>query len=220
MNRSKSQDALQATAVVSASTTPRKRKWSRPFAAFSSRAPSDAAPPWRRARACLVVGAMVAAIIACVVVARRSTPARVRDPPTARVPWRVVTGARTTHRFFDSSPLSPSGRFLVATATRREGPRDVTPGDAARVVVIDLAAGDAVVYSRRTRAWDAQLGAQAQWGATDDELYFNDVVDARARPARRSGSRRRRGDIAATPWVADVGAAATRRRRPKARGSR
>merc|ERR1711965_378683 len=98
--------------------------------------------------------------------------------------WGVVGGARTTHRFFDSSAISPSGRYVCATRTRREGPADVTPGDVAEVVVYDLQKKRKdrfpVVYRRPTAAWDAQLGAQVQWGASDDELYFNDVVGTRS----------------------------------------
>ena len=93
-------------------------------------------------------------------------------------------GARATHRFFDSSAISPSGRYVCATRTRREGPADVTPGDVAEVVVYDLQKKRKdrfpVVYRRPTAAWDAQLGAQVQWGASDDELYFNDVVETRS----------------------------------------
>ena len=57
------------------------------------------------------------------------------------------------------------------------------PGDVAEVVVYDLQKKRKdrfpVVYRRATAAWDAQLGAQVQWGASDDELYFNDVVGTR-----------------------------------------
>ena len=118
------------------------------------------------------------------VVAPRWGAATIKRPrSTYDVRWRVVGGARTTHRFFDSSAISPSGRYVCATRTRREGPADVTPGDVAEVVVYDLQKKRKdrfpVVYRRATAAWDAQLGAQVQWGASDDELYFNDVVGTR-----------------------------------------
>ena len=118
------------------------------------------------------------------VVAPRWGAATIKRPrSTYDVRWRVVGGARTTHRFFDSSAISPSGRYVCATRTRREGPADVTPGDVAEVVVYDLQKKRKdrfpVVYRRPTAAWDAQLGAQVQWGASDDELYFNDVVGTR-----------------------------------------
>ena len=119
------------------------------------------------------------------VVAPRWGAATIKRPrSTYDVRWRVVGGARTTHRFFDSSAISPSGRYVCATRTRREGPADVTPGDVAEVVVYDLQKKRndrfPVVYRRATAAWDAQLGAQVQWGASDDELYFNDVVGTRS----------------------------------------
>ena len=119
------------------------------------------------------------------VVAPRWGAATIKRPrSTYDVRWRVVGGARTTHRFFDSSAISPSGRYVCATRTRREGPADVTPGDVAEVVVYDLQKKRKdrfpVVYRRPTAAWDAQLGAQVQWGASDDELYFNDVVRTRS----------------------------------------
>ena len=118
------------------------------------------------------------------VVAPRWGAATIKRPrSTYDVRWRVVGGARTTHRFFDSSAISPSGRYVCATRTRREGPADVTPGDVAEVVVYDLQKKRKdrfpVVYRRATAAWDAQLGAQVQWGASDDDLYFNDVVGTR-----------------------------------------
>ena len=126
--------------------------------------------------------AFAAAAAVLVIIVRRSRP----GPPRGAVLLgrrlvdrgvRVVTGPNTFHRFFDSSPFSPSGRYLVATRTARGGPRDVAPLEAGAVVVYDLVAGGrAPVYERATRAWDAQLGAQAQWGATDDVLYLNDVA--------------------------------------------
>ena len=119
------------------------------------------------------------------VVAPRWGAATIKRPrSTYDVRWQVVGGARTTHRFFDSSAISPSGRYVCATRTRREGPADVTPGDVAEVVVYDLQKKRKdrfpVAYRRPTAAWDAQLGAQVQWGASDDELYFNDVVGTRS----------------------------------------
>ena len=119
------------------------------------------------------------------VVAPRWGAATIKRPrSTFDVRWQVVGGARTTHRFFDSSAISPSGRYVCATRTRREGPADVRPGDVAEVVVYDLQKKRKdrfpVVYRRPTAAWDAQLGAQVQWGASDDDLYFNDVVGTRS----------------------------------------
>jgi len=75
------------------------------------------------------------------------------------------------HRFYDTSPLSPSGRYLAATELPYED-RLPAPGDSARVVVIDLHSGEEI-YGSATAAWDMQVGAHAQWGAGDDCLFFN-----------------------------------------------
>ena len=65
------------------------------------------------------------------VVAPRWGAATIKRPrSTYDVRWQVVGGARTTHRFFDSSAISPSGRYVCATRTRREGPADVVLLDA------------------------------------------------------------------------------------------
>ncbi|MGA0546266.1 hypothetical protein ACO2Q1_13410 [Brevundimonas sp. VNH65] len=88
--------------------------------------------------------------------------------------WRVSrAGHPAIHRFYDTWPISPSGRYLALTEFARD---DILPepGDTAEVVVRDLENGD-VVYRSATRAWDTQLGAQVQWGATDRQLLFNDM---------------------------------------------
>lgn len=85
-------------------------------------------------------------------------------------------GARTIHRFFDTSPFSPSGRYLALFRFPREdsSPR---PGEAGEVVLVDLVTGGERVVAR-SRGYEMQLGANVQWGATDAELYFNDVDPA------------------------------------------
>lgn len=45
----------------------------------------------------------------------------------------------------------------------------------AEVVIVDLVSGEERVVAR-TAAWGAQLGAQVQWGATDDFVLFNKIV--------------------------------------------
>ena len=83
---------------------------------------------------------------------------------------------RVIHRFFDTSPFSPSGRYLGLTRLPSE--TDVPqPGDPAEVVVVDLAEGTEAVVAT-TRGWDTQLGAQVQWGSSDSELYYNDLDPA------------------------------------------
>lgn len=92
-----------------------------------------------------------------------------------KVPVWCVTPSlgRTIHRFFDTSPFSPSGRYLGLTRLPFED-RLPAPGDVAEIVLVDLMNGQEQVVAE-TYGWDTQLGAQVQWGATDNELLFNDV---------------------------------------------
>ncbi|UCH02210.1 MAG: hypothetical protein JSV20_10505 [Candidatus Bathyarchaeota archaeon] len=80
---------------------------------------------------------------------------------------------RIIHRFFDTSPFSPSGRYLGLTRLPFEN-RLPTPGDVAEIVLIDLETGEERVLTK-THGWGTQLGAQVQWGRDDTQLYFNDV---------------------------------------------
>ena len=84
------------------------------------------------------------------------------------------------HRFFDTSPISPSGRFLAVT---RFAPKDrmPVPGEPAEVVLFDLQKGGHRVVAE-THGWDTQLGAQVQWGRDDTQLFFNDMDITAWRP--------------------------------------
>lgn len=57
----------------------------------------------------------------------------------------------------------------------------MTSGMRAYVMVLDLLTGEEDKVAHTT-AWDSQLGAQVQWGRTDDLLLFNDVVSAEREP--------------------------------------
>lgn len=88
--------------------------------------------------------------------------------------WCVTPKRRgVIHRFFDTSPFSPSGRYLALTQFPFED-RLPAPGDVAQILVVDLATGEQAIVAD-TRGWDTQLGAQVQWGISDTELFFNDV---------------------------------------------
>lgn len=80
---------------------------------------------------------------------------------------------RCIHRFHSSSPFSPSGRYLGLTRLSRED-RPPEPGEPAEIVLVDLITGEQKIIAE-TSGWDTQLGAQVQWGASDSELFFNDV---------------------------------------------
>ena len=108
------------------------------------------------------------------------------QPDSALFPTWIITppNVSTIHRFFDSSPFSPSGRFLGLTripnlfknSDDSSHSNDLPTGGEAEVVVIDLLKGtERVVF--RTRAWGAQLGAQVQWGDKDTDLFFNIAGD-------------------------------------------
>ena len=84
------------------------------------------------------------------------------------------------HRFFDASSLSPSGRYIGLFRFIAED-RLPEPGDAAEIVVVDLETGDQRVVAE-TRGWDTQMGAHVQWGASDAELFFNDMDTETWRP--------------------------------------
>lgn len=77
------------------------------------------------------------------------------------------------HRFFDASSISPSGHYVALTRFLREDQLP-QPGDTAEIVVIDLLSG-LVQTVAQTHGYDTQLGAQVQWGGTDEELFFNDM---------------------------------------------
>ena len=95
--------------------------------------------------------------------------------------WCITPGeGRCFHRFFDTSPVSPSGRYVALTRLPFENHMPA-PGDVAQVVLVDLQTGEERVVAE-TAGWDTQLGAQAQWGADDSQLCFNDVDTSEWRP--------------------------------------
>lgn len=97
-----------------------------------------------------------------------------------RYPCTVVTppDGHYMTTFFDVDPFSPSGRFLLVTQVPFIN-RIPIPGDVARVCVIDLLQGTCrSVYE--TTGWGAQLGANVQWGASDDVVFCNDIIEGKA----------------------------------------
>ncbi|OPZ83232.1 MAG: hypothetical protein BWY76_02372 [bacterium ADurb.Bin429] len=80
---------------------------------------------------------------------------------------------RVIHRFFDTSPFSPSGRYLALLRLPVED-RNALPGETAEVVLVDLHEGTERVLAN-TRGWEIQVGAHVQWGSADTALYYNDV---------------------------------------------
>ena len=79
----------------------------------------------------------------------------------------------TIHRFFDTSPISPSGKYAALFRLPYENKKPQA-GDAGDVIVVELASGREI-FSTKSRGWETQMGANVQWGATDAELFYNDV---------------------------------------------
>ncbi len=98
------------------------------------------------------------------------------------VPVWCVTPDRPgcMHRFFDTSPISPSGRYLAVFQMPFED-RQPEPGETGNVCVVDLETGEDRVVAE-TCGWEPQLGANINWGGSDHDLYFNDVDTANWRP--------------------------------------
>jgi len=92
-----------------------------------------------------------------------------------RVPIWCVTPGRPgcIHRFFDTSPISPSGRYLAVFQLPFED-RLPRPGEPGNICVVDLESGEDRVVAQ-TCGWEPQMGANINWGGSDNELFFNDV---------------------------------------------
>ena len=89
------------------------------------------------------------------------------------VPIVRVATDRIIHRFFDTSPISPSGRYVALFRLPNEV-RPPQPGETGEVVLVDLETGRERTVAE-SRGWETQMGANVQWGATDADLFFNDV---------------------------------------------
>jgi len=86
---------------------------------------------------------------------------------------KKVSTNKVIHRFFDTSPLSPSGRYLALFRMPYEN-KSPQPGDAGEVILVDMKTGKEKVVAK-SNGWEVQLGANVQWGKSDAELLFNDV---------------------------------------------
>ncbi len=78
-----------------------------------------------------------------------------------------------THRFFDTNPISPSGRYLAVLNMPYED-KPAVFADSADVVVVDLLTGVQKTIAQ-TKGWENQLGANINWDADDSELIYNDL---------------------------------------------
>ncbi len=98
------------------------------------------------------------------------------------VPFWCVTPdiSGCIHRFFDTSPISPSGRYLAVFQLPFEN-RQPEPGEKGNVCIVDLRTGESRIVAE-TCGWEPQMGANINWGGTDEALFFNDVDTETWRP--------------------------------------
>ncbi|MDM8516497.1 hypothetical protein QUF76_09875 [Desulfobacterales bacterium HSG16] len=102
-----------------------------------------------------------------------SFPAYTKYDPEVPV-WCITPDLQgSIHRFFDTTPVSPSGRYVALTRFLFEN-RLPELKDTAKIVLIDLESGTGKEIAE-TSGWDTQTGAQVQWGRTDQELFYNDM---------------------------------------------
>lgn len=79
------------------------------------------------------------------------------------------------HTYYDVCPFSPSERYLVVSKLPYEN-NPPKYGDVADVCIIDLES-QLIETIYTTKCWGHQTGTMAQWGATDQFIYTNDVID-------------------------------------------
>lgn len=94
-------------------------------------------------------------------------------PGKPLVPVKKVSSGRVIHRFHDTSPLSPSGRYMALFRVPFED-RYPEPGVSGEVILVDMKTGKERVVATSC-GWEMQVGANVQWGGTDEELFYNDV---------------------------------------------
>jgi len=97
--------------------------------------------------------------------------------PDPNIPVRKVISGNIIHRFHDTSPISPSGRYLALFRIPFEDHYPVA-GDYGEVVLVDLQTGKDKVITK-SFGWEMQVGANVQWGASDEELFFSQVDTTR-----------------------------------------
>ncbi len=81
------------------------------------------------------------------------------------------------HTFFDRSPISPDGQYLVCLRMPFQD-RMPKPGEKAEVCLIDLKK-QKIETLYATDGWEPQTAAHQQWGPSGKYIYFGDVEDHR-----------------------------------------
>lgn len=89
------------------------------------------------------------------------------------VPIVKVGSEGLIHRFHDTSPISPSGKYIALFRLPFQD-RYPKPGEFGTVVLIDLESGEEREIAK-SFGWEMQLGANVQWGKNDNQLFYNQV---------------------------------------------
>lgn len=92
------------------------------------------------------------------------------------VPIKKICTGKVIHRFHDTSPLSPTGNYMALFRIPFED-RYPEPGDVGEVVLVDMKTLKERVIAQ-SFGWEMQVGANVQWGASDRELFYNDIDTA------------------------------------------
>ena len=95
--------------------------------------------------------------------------------PIGVVPSYILTKRyeNTVHRFFDSSPISSSRKYVATTSFPSFS--DSNENNLANVNIVHLDTGVTDIIAQ-TYAWDSQVGAQVQWGNSDEQLFYNTIT--------------------------------------------
>lgn len=93
--------------------------------------------------------------------------------PDPNIPIKKVISGHIIHRFHDTSPISPSGKYLALFRIPFEDHYPVA-GDFGEVVLVDLTTGKEEVVEK-SFGWEMQVGANVQWGGSDEELFYTQV---------------------------------------------
>jgi hypothetical protein len=92
--------------------------------------------------------------------------------PTSTSQSVSIGGGDRIHRFFDTFPISKTGRYLAYTELPNRLSICLNQLSFALVIIHDLTTGQQHIVDK-TLAWGSQVGSHVQWGASDRELFYN-----------------------------------------------
>ncbi len=99
------------------------------------------------------------------------------DDPSCAFPVKIITpdDGYYIHTFFDTDPISPSGRYVAVLKIPFQD-QIPTSEDLAQVCIIDRV-NEQIAEIFSTNAWGTQVGAHISWGKDDSQLFFNNRKD-------------------------------------------